>query len=184
MAETVRTFISIDVPLTDKIQCALDHLKGIGNVRPVNVSQIHLTLSFIGDIDLRKAEKLCSSLESELSDFTEFQLCVKGAGRFPPKGNPRVIWLGFEDSEKLSILADKVRSVLDSLKIGYDGKKFSPHLTLARTNGPADISEFIKSYSEEEFSRFTCSSVKVMKSELSPKGARHTVMKRIELKKN
>ena len=101
MAETVRTFISIDVPLTDKIQCALDHLKGIGNVRPVNVSQIHLTLSFIGDIDLRKAEKLCSSLESELSDFTEFQLCVKGAGRFPPKGNPRVIWLGFEDSEKL-----------------------------------------------------------------------------------
>ena len=84
----------------------------------------------------------------------------------------------------MSILADKVRSVLDSLKIGYDGKKFSPHLTLARTNGPADISEFIKSYSEEEFSRFTCSSVKVMKSELSPKGARHTVMKRIELKKN
>lgn len=176
----IRVFVSVKVPVTEKMEEALNSLKNVKNVRVVNPSQIHLTLSFIGDIDVKKAEKLCNALDSELSGFGEFRLCAKGTGYFPPKGNPRVVWLGFENSEKLMELAEKVRNVLDSLKIKYDDKKFSPHITLGRINGVADIKDFMNQYGKEEFCSFECSSLNVMKSELSPKGAKHTVLKTVD----
>lgn len=184
MGQTVRTFISVKMPITDKINAVSEAVKCIGNVKPVPSGQIHVTLCFLGDVDETKIPRLCSSLESEFSDTDSFDVTVKGMGAFPDAKHARVIWLGIDDKNKLSECSEKTIKAVKKTGLKYDGKKFVPHVTLARSRDGTDIRELISKYKDEEFCSFHCSSVNVMKSELTPKGARHTVIKCITLKES
>ena len=181
MGKTVRTFISIDIPVTDEIKGVLQSLKGVRNVRPVPISQIHITLRFLGDTDERRIPALCDGLKDAFDGFGPIDLVMKGMGAFPNLKNPRVVWIGFEDSARLMEAADVVTGILDSSGLDYDRKRFSPHVTVGRVNGKADIGDMISSKKEKEFCRFTCTEIKVMGSELTPKGAIHTVLGRVSL---
>ena len=177
----IRTFISIDIPVTDEIAGALDDLKRTENVRPVPKQQMHLTLKFLGDQDERKVERLCSSLRDALSGTGPFDITVEGIGAFPDMKHPKVVWLGIKDPELLIGLADKVDSVVKGLKLKADDKRFSPHITVGRVTGRTDLKDFFARYEKTSFCSFTCGHVDVMKSVLTPKGAIHSMIERIEL---
>ncbi len=177
----MRTFISIDIPLTDAIEEVLDGMKRTDNVRPVPKGQIHLTLKFLGDQDERKVEKLCSSLKDVLHGTEPFDIIVEGVGAFPDMRHPKVVWLGVKDPESLIGLAGKVDSAVKSLKLKSDDKSFSPHITIGRVNGRADLDDFFSRYKGARFCSFRCDHIDVMKSVLTPKGAIHSVVERIEL---
>lgn len=176
MAELVRTFISIKIPMTPEIESVLGDIKGVRNVRASSVSQIHITLCFLGDTDAKKIPELCSRLKTALSETRSFDLEMKGIGTFPNERNPRVIWLGFSEEKELCDIADIVRNVLDGMKLDYDGKRFSPHVTVGRVSGKADIAPLLDKYRDIEFCRFRCDGIKVMKSVLGPNGAKHSVL--------
>ncbi len=178
----IRTFISVDVPMTDGLKETLDALKGYENVRTVNEEQLHLTLKFLGDTDEKKVEKLCSALKASLDGKNPFDVVIEGTGAFPNERNPRVVWLGVRDPGRLIELADAVDSTVKGLNIKADDKKFSPHLTLGRINGRCDLKEFFKENGGKVFCSFRCDHVDVMKSVLTPKGAIHSVISRIELR--
>ena len=177
----MRTFISVDIPLTDAIKEALDEMKRTDNVRPVPEGQMHLTLKFLGDQDERKVEKLCSSLKDTLNGTEPCDIVVEGVGAFPDMRRPKVVWLGVKDPESLIGLAKKVDSAVKRMKLKSDDKRFSPHITIGRVNGRAELDDFFSRYKGIEFCRFRCDHVDVMKSVLTPKGAIHSVVKRIEL---
>jgi len=177
----MRTFISIDIPLTDAIEEVLDEMKRTDNVRPVPKGQIHLTLKFLGDQDERKVEKLCSSLKETLNGTEPFDIIVEGVGAFPDMKHPKVVWLGVRNPELLIGLADKVDSAVKGLKLKSDDKRFSPHITIGRVNGKANLDDFFCRYKGTEFCCFRCDHVDVMKSVLTPKGAIHSIIERIEL---
>lgn len=178
---TERIFISADVPMVPEIEEAIADIKKASNVRPVPKEQMHITLKFLGDTDAASIPILCSELKDRLSSFSGFGLAMKGMGVFPDIRNPRVVWIGFEDPEELIKLSDAVTEAVSSLKLRCDKKKFSPHVTLGRINGKTDLSAILEKYREKEFCRFRCTSVNVMRSELTPKGAKHSVVCRIEL---
>ena len=177
----MRTFISIDIPLTDTIGEVLNEMKRADNVRPVPKEQIHLTLKFLGDQDERKVEKLCSSLKETLNGTEPFDIVVEGAGAFPDMRHPKVVWLGVKDPESLIGLAEKVDSAVKEMKLKSDDKKFSPHITIGRVNGRAELDDFFSRHKGIEFCSFCCDHVDVMKSVLTPKGAIHSVVERLEL---
>lgn len=179
--DKIRTFISIDVPITDEIRSILRDLKLTDGIRPSPESQIHITLKFLGDTDSRKIPKLCEKLKIAFEGKERFDLCMKGIGMFPNSRNPRVLWIGFDDGALLRDTADLVNSVVNSMNLTADDKPFSPHVTVGRFDGKADISGILSKYMGAEFCRFTCSRINVMKSELSPKGAKHSVMGTVEL---
>ena len=181
MGKTVRTFISMDIPITDEIKDIIRIMKETDNVRPVSLGQIHVTLKFLGDTDEKKIPQLCSRLQEAFEGFGPVDLAMKGMGAFPNVRNPKVIWMGFEESDRLIKAAEKVTSVLDSMKLDYDGKRFSPHVTAGRITGKTDITDIIESHKDMEFCRYTCSVIRVMGSELTPKGAVHTILGRIAL---
>ncbi|MGN0138466.1 MAG: 2'-5' RNA ligase family protein, partial [Candidatus Methanomethylophilaceae archaeon] len=62
-----------------------------------------------------------------------------------------------------------------------EGKPFKAHITIGRCKGPADLDGFLDSHKDDVFTEFTCSEVLVMKSILSPDGAKHSVIERIPL---
>ena len=179
--DTVRAFISLDIPFTDALSGLIRDIKRNRDLRPSPIHQIHITLAFLGDTDRKLLSKVCDSLESELNGFGPFDLVSKGVGAFPDLRNPRVVWIGIEDSKRLTELASTVRKVLDGLGADYDKKRFSPHITVARVNRRTDVTDLAERYGDAEFCSFTCDSVNVMTSVLSPEGAKHTAERKIRL---
>ncbi|MXW29710.1 MAG: RNA 2',3'-cyclic phosphodiesterase, partial [Chloroflexi bacterium] len=64
-----------------------------------------------------------------------FELSLGGAGVFPPRGAPRVLWVGVGGAvDALSGLRDRVEDSLAEVGVLSDDRAFSPHVTLARVN--------------------------------------------------
>ena len=97
--------------------------------RPEN---LHLTLAFIGEYPDPDAvlDVLCAV------PFRPFELRLSGVGAFGD-----LWWLGLERSPGLEACVRRLRRALAEAGIPFDGKRFSPHVTLVRRaiSGPAGM---------------------------------------------
>lgn len=177
----IRTFVSIDVPVSDEMRELLAELDCRKNVRVTDTEQIHLTLKFLGDTDDKKVQKLCQSLKIALEGQKPFEVIVEGMGGFPNACRPRVIWLGVKDPYRLKEMAGIVDNCVKELNLNCDDKRFSPHITVGRVNGSTDIEDLVSSCKGKVLCTFRCDHVNVMESKLYPKGAVHSVIERIPL---
>src|SRR5215213_8246640 len=59
---------------------------------------LHLTLKFLGEIEEARAAMLSAAAARAAEKSGPFELTIEGAGAFPPRGAPRVLWLGVTDS--------------------------------------------------------------------------------------
>ena len=183
MEKTERLFISVDVKITKEISNILKELKDMG-IRPSDEKQIHITLSFLGDTPVSKIDRLVDNLRKELSGTERFNVILSGIGGFPNTRRPRVAWIGVsEGKEQLTDLSEKVRAAVRNTKLIQDDKRFSPHVTIARLRDPTDLTEMAERYSSVIFSEYVVDSVRLMKSVLSPSGAKHSLLASFELKK-
>lgn len=176
----IRLFIAIPIPQTIRV---LLHAMGrsIHGCRPVPEEQIHITLRFIGEVD----GTVFTDIREILSTVSipPFSIRVKGVGHFPPRGKPRVIWAGIDRNEPLISLKRKVDMKLASCGIPADGRKFSPHITLARINSSSldRITAFLSGNAMLEFDDFVSDEFHLYSSTLSHKGAIHTLEERYTL---
>src|SRR5207247_613254 len=66
-------------------------------------------------------------------DRVSFEIVFSGVGAFPPRGAPRVLWLGVtEGAEATTALQRQVTDRLEPLGVQPERRPYSPHLTLAR----------------------------------------------------
>lgn len=124
-----RLFVAIDFP--DEIRGQLGGLcLGLPGARWVSEDQLHLTLRFIGEVD----GDVFRSIKEALRAVTAppFSITLRGLGCFPPRGRPRVLWVGVGRSEQLVQLRNRVEAALTRVGLEAEGRKFSPHITLAR----------------------------------------------------
>ncbi len=91
--------------------------------RYVPASNLHVTLAFLGEV------KDASAVEDALRGVSvrPIRLAFDGTGTF---GN--LMWIGLKGNQGLSMAARDVRTALDEAGIGYDRKKFLPHITIIR----------------------------------------------------
>ena len=124
-----RLFVAIDPP--DGIRDQLSAVCcGLPDARWTPPEQFHLTLCFIGEVD----GSFFLDIREALADiaFPAFSLRLQSVGFFPPRGRPRVVWVGVEKSEPLAVLQRKIAGRLFQLGFEPENRKFSPHVTLAR----------------------------------------------------
>ena len=125
-----RLFIAIDFP--DLVIEQLIELCdwSLENATWVNDDQFHLTLRFIGEVDGIEFD----DIREELFQIRQsaFPLTLKGIGFFPPRKQPRVLWVGVDKNEALFQLQKKIETRLDRLHVPAEKRKFHPHVTLAR----------------------------------------------------
>src|SRR2546430_2081068 len=75
-------------------------------------------------------------------DVSRFDLTFEGAGRFPERGRPRVVWLGIsEGGPSVLQLGAGVSTGLRTRGLRFDDRPLSPHLTLARVPDDASSAE-------------------------------------------
>jgi 2'-5' RNA ligase len=169
-----RLFIAIDLPETIK-----ENLRsmsfGIPGAKWISPEQLHLTVRFIGEVEGAMFLDIKKILE-EIS-LASFSLQLKGVGYFPPRGAPRVLWIGLEKNEPLQLLRKKLDSTLLRARVKPEGRKFSPHITLARLkNSPVQkITNFLSGNGLFSQEPFQVEDFKLYSSVLSPKGAYHKI---------
>ena len=177
----IRMFISVPVKDPSVLEPVLKEAGGIQNVRASPLSQMHITMRFIGDIDDGKTKKVVRCVTDAVKDVAPFEITLQNVGCFPNPKRPSVVWVGAEPGSILKDISDRIARNLKDSNISFDEKPFKSHITIGRCNGPADIGTFLEAHSGECFGRFLCDGICIMRSELGPKGAKHTVLETVPL---
>ena len=127
-----RLFVAIDFPEAVNRRLAA-MCSGVRGARWLPVEQFHLTLRFIGEVD----NGAFADIADGLSDVAcaPFFLTLRGVGHFPTRGPPRVLWAGVDAVGELMRLQGQIESRLRRLGLDAEGRKFAPHVTLARLKG-------------------------------------------------
>jgi 2'-5' RNA ligase len=168
-----RLFVAIDLPPAVKERLAALR-GGLPGARWVDGEQLHLTVRFIGEVDGGVLREIRAGLEEV--DGLPFPLTLQGVGHFPPRGQPRVVWVGIEKSAPLTQLHGRVESALAAVGIERDARKFSPHITLARLNAtPASrVGRYLEEFGLFRTEPFTVQEFVLYSSTLTRHGAIHT----------
>ena len=178
----IRMFISIPLKDPSVLQPVLSDVRRMDKVRASPLSQMHITVRFIGDIDDGKTKKVAACIADAVEGMEPFTITVKGAGRFPDKPSSRrtpILWVGVSPEDVLRGIAERLSANLKAANISFDEKPFKGHITVGRCQGPTDTDEFIEKYRDVEFDSFECNEILIMRSELLPTGAKHTVLERV-----
>jgi 2'-5' RNA ligase len=183
-----RLFIAVEIEdrsVLSRIMEVRNQIMGLGiDAKPVEDENIHLTLRFLGDVE----ENLIPSIEramEPLASIPPFKMRVRGVGVFPDLRSPRVVWVGVgEGSEMLRSIRGILDRGLRELKIYEDEHGFTPHITIARVRGRANIDK-LSMYVEENmdldlgFSSVT--RVVLKRSFLTPRGPIYSDVRRVIL---
>jgi 2'-5' RNA ligase len=137
----VRAFIAIEIPAEVR-RGAMDAAERLAQIaagfRVPAEANFHLTLAFLGEIADAKIFPLTTELGRALYGWEPFVMSLRGAGRFPPRGRPRVVWIGVADGkDSCERLARDVGRACALAGVAVDDKPFRPHLTLARARDRA-----------------------------------------------
>jgi 2'-5' RNA ligase len=148
---------------------------GVAWVAPEN---FHLTLKFLGHVDQPRLESVEAALATALGGRPRFELTCAGIGAFPTPGRPRVIWAGVRDgAEAARRLAEAVDQALTPLGFEPEGRAFSAHITLGRLRVPgrdSALTAALEGAGGRLFGITPIDRVALMRSDLSPRGARYT----------
>jgi 2'-5' RNA ligase len=150
----MRLFVALAPP-----DGALDHLEdacaplraGRDDLRWTNREAWHVTLAFLGEVPDMLTARLMPRLERAARRHKPVSLAFAGSGAFPRAGRANVLWCGLEgDRTALAELAASVAA--GARRAGAQragegapgaGRKFQPHLTLARCRAPADVGALV-----------------------------------------
>lgn len=127
---TKRLFVAIDLPQsTAQLLSDLDpKLRG---VRWITTEQLHLTLAFFGDVSEPNEELLRERLAA--IEFHPFFLPIIGTGTFPPKGPPKILWIGVGSGHPhLFQIHKRVQEAALAAGLEPELRSWHPHITLAR----------------------------------------------------
>lgn len=178
----VRVFISVPVPNTAGLNPLIRDLNTVRGVRTSNIGQLHITLRFIGDVDEERIDEIGEIVSETVSKIPKGRLNLKGLGVFPNERNPRIIWVGIDTSLPLAHIAEELSVRLREAGISFDEKPFKPHVTVGRIEGRCNVSPMLGKYRTTEFTTCIPSAIYVMKSELKPTGAEHSILKVCEFR--
>lgn len=162
----MRTFVAIEFPTVVKqqLRTVQDHLRELPALRdlpPVlrwtDPEKLHLTLRFLGETETAQLGKMQNGLADIAPRHRPFSLAPSGLGCFSSWNNLRVLWVGIEgESEVLQAMQAEVESLARQTGFSPEHKRFSPHITLARTvrNAPRaalrEASQQLRPAAEEE----------------------------------
>ena len=147
-------------------------LKG-DSIKWTDVSNMHITLVFLGDTPEKKVEELDNILKEQCSGSGEFELVISGSGVFKSIKDPRVLWTGVVNSEKMNRLQKILVKKLRESGIEFEKRLFSPHLTLGRIKKINDLDKLITildEYWDHVTQRVKVSEIILYESILRPEG--------------
>jgi 2'-5' RNA ligase len=170
----VRLFVAITPPAMalHELEAAVAPLQALRpELRWSNPQSWHVTLAFLGEVDEKVAERLAARMERAAARHPGVDLLTAGGGAFPTVPRARVLWTGIRgDQEALKEIADSVAA--GARRAGAptpdEGRKFRPHITLARSKEPADVRPLVDALTGYCGSTWPADRIHLIRSYLGP----------------
>lgn len=165
-----RLFVAIDLP--DEVREQLASLeRGIPGARWIPPENLHLTLRFIGEV----ANDVMEDVAHALSNVEEpaFELSLAGVGHFEKRARPTTLWADVEPNPALNRLQGRIESALQRVGLEPEGRRFRPHITLARLGGSdgGRVSAFLAAHGLYRSAPFPVEAFALYSSFLRPEGS-------------
>jgi 2'-5' RNA ligase len=140
----VRLFVGVAPPpaVLDDLDAACAPFRARDDLRWTSREAWHITLAFLGEVTDLSLTRLLPRLERAARRHEPFSLNLSAAGAFPSPARANVLWSGLSGDRRA--LGDLAASVTAGARragaVPPDaGRRFQPHLTLARCRAPADV---------------------------------------------
>ncbi len=183
MSELIRSFIAFDIKndnVLNRLAAAQKMLiQTNADLKLVEPTNIHITLRFLGPINLEMAEKVYAAMKNV--KFAPFTVRLSGLGVFPTTNYPRVVWAGITDgAQELNSIFEQLEPQIHDLGFAPDPNGFSPHLTIARVRSGANkqrLVDLVQRQENYDFGIIRADCLRLKKSQLSPKGPTYSTLK-------
>jgi 2'-5' RNA ligase len=175
-----RGFIAIDIKISSKLTELTNEIKNIGSyLKLVEPENIHITIKFLGETEERLINDINKIIKNSIKNINSFNIKLQGTGVFPNQNYIKVIWVGLKNAENIEMISKGIDESLSKLGFTREKRGFSPHLTIARVKSAKNkerLLRIIEKYKDVEFADFKVDSIKLKKSELTPKGPIYTTL--------
>ena len=184
----IRIFTAIKIHPDSSVLHCIDTLKNHfaeDKINWVNPQNLHITLKYFGDTPVKKVSEISQCLQDSAQKSHSFNLFLKGTGSFGSPGQPKVLWLGIENHERLSQLYHRINKSLEALHYKADKPFFNPHITLGRIKefiNPQKLYQSLAQYADTEFQTVYIDKFYLIQSILQPKGPTYKVLDSFQLK--
>ncbi len=174
----MRLFVAVGVPAhaADELDGAVAPLRpSWPDLRWTGRDAWHVTLAFLGEVSETASARLMPRLERAAARHPTLPVSLGGAGAFPGAARARVLWTGVQaEPHGLAALAASVAA--GARRAGAppaeEGRRFQPHLTLARCRPPVDVQPLVDRLSGYAGTPWTAGEIYLIRSHL-PRGRPH-----------
>lgn len=180
----MRLFIALNLTAELRARIAADVLTPLRaqlpDVRWVREETLHITLAFLGELGEAEVREAHTVVYEIAATQAPFRVSLTGLGVFLTPARPRVIWLGLSEPTPVHELYRVFERKRSRLGIPAEGRAYHPHVTLGRV--PPHFAHEVRNALVPALSalKFEATvafkSLDLMRSELTPKGARHTAL--------
>jgi 2'-5' RNA ligase len=102
-------------------------------IRWVGTQGLHITVHFFGELPDAAVEAVSRVFDDPALRRPPIPARLGKIGQFPPKGSPRVIWVGLERGvEEMAAYGKLFEEKIAPLGFAPDARGFTPHVTVAR----------------------------------------------------
>lgn len=169
----IRLFVGLGLP--ESLGERLTGLRGqIPGARWVPRENLHITLRFVGEVDDETAADIDVALARV--DAPQVEVALRDVGHFESRGRVRSLWAGVERDPALDHLQAKIEIACQRAGLAPEGRKFHPHVTLARCRDTrtARIAGFLADHAGFSVPAFPVDSFALYSSTLGRGGAVYT----------
>ena len=178
----MRLFVALAIP-EPVAQSLMLVQAGVPGARWQSREQLHLTLSFIGEVDGRDAVAIDDALAGILAPG--FSLQLHGVGQFGEgrRSRSHALWAGVRANAALEHLQRKVDTAIRRAGTPSDVHKFTPHVTLARMRHPdaGKMVEWLTHHALYTSAEFDIGAFHLYSSQLTSDGSIYRIEQSYEL---
>jgi 2'-5' RNA ligase len=186
-ARFIRAFVSLPIPegVKDEIERVQEDLRRwlpARSPRWTKRDQFHLTLKFLGNVETGRVPELIQALRYICAGIPALKLRAERVGGFPGLRHPRVLWVGVqEEAGQLVELQSRIEAGCAEFSEEARDRKFTGHVTIARIHEmkrpqPESWAARLRDMTEKQFGQWTAREVRLIRSELTPSGAVHSIL--------
>jgi len=189
----IRAFVAVvlDDRVRAAVAAAIERLRPLGSsVAWVPSRNLHVTLQFLGDQSEERLAEAEAALADAAAGSAPVDVTFHGIGAFPGLERPRILWVGLaQGALEARRLQARVADALATRGFMKEERPWHPHLTIGRVPderrwrrevGPP-LRRALAQAATTTFGTQRVAEVALMRSDLSPAGARYTVRRVVSL---
>jgi 2'-5' RNA ligase len=182
----IRAFYAVELSAPARAAAAalarvLRRQPGGDAVRWVREESLHVTLRFLGNVDVERLPGLVERVREQTAQIAPFRLRLGPVRAFPSPRRPRVIALDVEPAAPVEALAAAVERGVVAADFPPEERAFRPHLTLGRVKGRAGRLLDVTAPDTAPDDAWDVTETVLFRSDLGRSGAKYTPLERAPL---